>query len=148
MGQILLTKGHPKACSLDVGEVKHQTLELFVVKKVALTHTDTGVMERTMDLLRLRLYPLTIEVVFTLLGNLADIDFGIKVRSKRLVMIPSVAVYNIEVVDFIEVMLGGIGGKYARHPGVETTSEDSGKAGLFEAFAIRPLPAILIFCLV
>ena len=101
-----------------------------------------------MDLLRLRLYPLSIEVVFTLLGNLADIDLGIKVRSKCLVMVPSVAVYNIEVVDLVEVMLGGIGGKDARHPGVETTSKDSGKAGLFESFAIGPLPAILILCLV
>ena len=148
MGQILLTKGHPKACSLDGGEVKHQTLELFVVEQVALTHTDTGVMEGTMDLLRLRLYPLSIEVVFTLLGNLADIDLGIKVRSKCLVMIPSVAVYNIKVVDLVEVMLGGIGCKYARYPGVETTSKDSSKAGLFESFAIGPLPAILILCLV
>ena len=101
-----------------------------------------------MDLLRLRFYPLTIEIVLTLLGNLPDIDLGIKVRSKCLVVIPSVAVHNIEVVDLVEVMLGSIGGKDARYPGVETTSEDSGKAGLFESFAIGPLPAILIFCLV
>ena len=96
-----------------------------------------------MDLLRLGLVPLSILVVLTLLSDLADVDLGIEVRGEGLVVVPTIAVYDIEVVDLIEVVLGSIGGEDPGHPWVEATAQDSRQPSFFEALLIGPLPAVL-----
>ena len=63
-----------------------------------------------MDLQRFCLDPLTVLIVETLLGNLTDIDLWVEVRGESVVMVTRISVHDIEVVDLVEVVLGGIGG--------------------------------------
>ena len=95
-----------------------------------------------MDLLRLGLAPLAILVVLTLLRDLADVDLGVEVGGEGLVVVAPVAVYDIQVMDLVEVMLGSVGREDARHPWVEATAEDSRQACFLEALLVGPLPAV------
>ena len=148
VGQVLLPEGHPEACTADRGIVLHERLQLLVVEEVRLTHPDIGIGQGLVDLLRLGLAPLPILVVLTLLSDLADVDLGIEVRGEGLVVVPTVAVYDIEVVDLIEVVLGSIGGEDPGHPWVEATAQDSRQPSFFEALLVGPLPAVLELSLV
>ena len=86
--------------------------------------------------------PLAVFVVTAVLGDFADVDFGVEVGGEGFAMVAGVAVHDVEVVHLAEVVLGGVGGEYARHAGVEAAAEDGGEAGLFEAFAVGPLPGV------
>ena len=63
-------------------------------------------------------------------------------------MVSGVAVYNIQVLYFIEVMFGCISRIYTRYARIESTTQDSGQAGIFESFLVCPLPAVLVFSFV
>ena len=58
-------------------------------------------------------------------------------------MVAGVAVYNVEVMNFLEMMLSSIGSVDACHARVESAAQDGSQASLFEAFAVSPLPAVL-----
>ena len=62
-------------------------------------------------------------------------------------MVACMLVYDIKVVDFIEMMLGSMCGKNARHTGIEPTAQHCEEACLFEAAFVSPLPAIFKFSL-
>ena len=119
-----------------------------MVEEVGLTYADVGVGQRLMNLLRLGLAPLAILVVLTLLRDLADVDLGVEVGGEGLVVVAAVAVYDIEVMDFVEVVLGCVGREDARDPWVEATAEDSRQASFLEALLIGPLLAVFELSLV
>ena len=50
--------------------------------------------------------------------------------------------------QLIEMMFGGIGGKYSGYARIEPASENGRQTGLFEAVFIRPLPAVFILRLI
>ena len=58
-------------------------------------------------------------------------------------MIAGVTIHNIEIMNFIEIMLGGISCIYARYTRVEPATEDSRKTGFLETVFVSPLPTIL-----
>ena len=60
-------------------------------------------------------------VVLTLLGDLTDIDLWVEVGRKRLVVVTSVAVYDVEVVYLVKVMLGSVSGEDTGHAWVKAT---------------------------
>ena len=122
MGQVFLPEGHPEACTADRGEVLHQRLQLLVVEEVGLTYPDIGVGQRLVDLLRLGLYPLAVFVVLPLLGDLTDVDLRVEVGGEGLVVVTAIAVYDVEVVDLVEVVLRSISREYPRDPWVEATA--------------------------
>ena len=134
--KVLLSERHPEACALDRGEVDHQALDFLVVEQVALARSDVGIGQRLMNFERFGLHPLAILPVQALLRDLADIDLGVEVRGKGLSVITRVAVDDIQVVNFVKVVLGGVGVKIDVTPGVKSAAEDGAKSGLFEAFAI------------
>ena len=113
------------------------------MQQVRLTRTDVRIGEGLVDLQRFCLDPLTILIVEALLGNLTDIDLRVEVRGEGVVMVTCVAVHDVEIVDLVEVVLGGIGGIDAAHAWVETAAEDGGQTSLLETVLIRPLPGIL-----
>ena len=96
-----------------------------------------------MNLVRLGNHPLAILVVATLLRHLADVDLGVEVRSEGHTVISGVAIDDIEVVDLVKVVLGGIGREDSRHTRIETATEDCRQTGLLEAILVSPLPRIL-----
>ena len=79
-----------------------------MMQQITLTRTDFGIGEGLVDLKWLCLNPLSILIVESLLGNLTDIDLRVEVRGEGVVMVTRVAVHDIEIVDLVEVVLGGI----------------------------------------
>ena len=63
-------------------------------------------------------------------------------------VVASVTVHDVEIVDFVEVMLGGVGGVDACHARVKAAAEDGGESGFLEAFFESPLPGVLKVSLV
>ena len=63
-------------------------------------------------------------------------------------VVTGVAVDDVEVLDFVEVVLGGIGGKDAGDTRVEAAAEDGGEAGFAETLTVGPLPGVFEVCLV
>ena len=61
-------------------------------------------------------------------------------------VVAGVAIDDIEVLYFVEVVLGGIGGEDAGHTRVKAAAEDGRQAGLLKALAVGPLPAVLEVC--
>ena len=52
VGQVLLSECHPETCTFDCGEIFHQRLQFFVIKKVRVARTDIGVGECFVDFQR------------------------------------------------------------------------------------------------
>ena len=63
-------------------------------------------------------------------------------------MVAGIAVYDVEIVDLVEVMLGGISSIDTADTRVEATAEDSRQTSLFETILVGPLPGVLEVCFV
>ena len=146
--EILLTECHPEACTLDSWIVDNQRFNLLMVQEVRFARTDIRISQWLMNLHWLSLYILTILIVKTLLSNLSDVDFRVKVCSESLVVVTSIAVYDIEILNLIEMMLSSISCEDACYTWVETTTKNSSKTSLLKALTISPLPRILKVCLI
>ena len=57
-------------------------------------------------------------------------------------MVSGIAVNDIKIVDFVEIVLCSISGIHACHARVESATQNGAKASLLEALAISPLPAV------
>ena len=66
--------------------------------------------------------PLSVFVVQALLGYLAYVDFGIEVGCEGLVVVSGVAVDNVEIVNFVEMVLGSVCRVDATYAWVESTA--------------------------
>jgi len=60
-------------------------------------------------------------------------------------MVAGVAVDDIEVMDFVEMVFGGIGGKDAGDAGIKAAPENGGDACFPEALLVSPLPFVFEF---
>ncbi len=80
-----------------------------MIKEVGLALSDVGIVERTMHGEILRLHPFAVFPVFPFLGNLADVDFRVEICGKSLSVVSGVAVNDVEIAHFGEMMLGGVG---------------------------------------
>ncbi len=148
IGEVLLAEGHPEASLLDGGVVLHQALQLLVVHQVALARADVGVGERPVDSQRIGLDPFAVLVPESLLGDLADVDLWVEVGGESLVVVAGVAVHDVEGLDLVEVVLGGVCREDAGHTRVETATEDGAEACLLELVLVSPLPRVLEVSLV
>ena len=80
-----------------------------MMQQVRLTRTYVRIGQRQVELQRLCLYPLPVLVVQSLLRNLADVDLRIEVGGEGMMVVASIAVDDIEILNLVEVMLGGVG---------------------------------------
>ena len=80
-----------------------------MVQQIALARTNIGVGERLMNLQRFRLNPLPVFIIESFLGNLTDIDFRIEVGSEGMMVVTGIAIDDVEIVDLVKVVLGGVG---------------------------------------
>ena len=143
MFQILLSEGHPEAGTTDGRIVDDQRLYLLMVEQVAVAWADVRIGKVFMNLQRLGLHPFAVFPIEALLGDLADVDLGVEVGGEGLVVVAGVAVDDVEILYFLEVMLGGIGRIDRGDTRIETTAEDGCQASLLEAFTVGPLPGVL-----
>ncbi len=146
MGQIALSKGHEKTNSMNSRHVKRQRFQLLVMQKIHLFGADLRKVINAFDFHRLCFHPVTIFPIAAFCRNFADINFGIKVSRKRIAVIAGIAVQNINIVNFIKLMLESIGRKNAGDAGIKSTAQKSGNSGIFKFFAVGPLPAVFEFC--
>ena len=57
-------------------------------------------------------------------------------------MIARITVYNIQILHFIKIMLGGVGSINTTYTRVETATQDSGQSGILKMFLVCPLPTV------
>ena len=118
-----------------------------MVQQVTFLGSDARIRERLVYLHRFCLYVLPIFPIESLLSDFANVDFGIEVCCECLVMVAGIAVHDIQVLNFVEVMFGCICSEYACHSGVKSAAQYGCQSSLLEAFAISPLPTIFKVCL-
>ena len=101
-----------------------------------------------MHLQRLRFYPLAVLVIQSLLGDFANVYLRIEVCCKCFVVVACVAIHDVEVVNFIEIVLCCIGSENLRHTRVEPATKDCSESCLLELLFVSPLPAVFEVCFV
>ena len=148
VGEIFLSEGHPEARALDGGEVDDKTLDFFVVEEIALTRSHVGIGQSLVNFEGFCFHPFTIFPIKSLLRDFADVDFGIEVGGKGFSVVTSVAVYDVEIVDFVEMVLCSVSGVDRGDTRVETATEDGAKSSFLKAFAISPLPRVFEMCFI
>jgi len=111
-----------------------------MVDDIRFAFTDFGVIQRLVDLMRLGYDPLAVFIVATFLCYLADIDFGIEIGGESHAVIACVTIYNVEIVNLVKMVLGGISRKYGGNTRIESATEDCRKTGSLEPILISPLP--------
>lgn len=143
VGQVLIAEGHPEARPFEGGEVLDERLQLLVVNQVRIFGADVGVVDDLHDLVGFGFYPLAVFPVAAFLRDLADVDFRVEVGGEGFAMVACIGIDDVEVMDFIEEVLGGAGGEDARHAGVETAAEDGEQPFFAEPLLVGPLPTVL-----
>ena len=99
-----------------------------------------------LDFHRLGFHPFAVFDVAALCRNFPNIDFRIEVGGKRIAVVTAVAVQNVDIIDFVKVVLLGISTKYASYAGVKAAAQQRCDASLFKTFPISPLPLVLKLC--
>ena len=142
IGEILLSEGHPEACLANGGVVLYQAFKLFVVHQVAFARTNIGVGDGLMHGQRFGFEPLSVFVVQALLGYLAYVNLWIEVGCEGLVVVTGVAVDDVEIVNFVEMVLGSVCRVDAAYARIEPTAKNGGEPSLFKALLVGPLPRV------
>ena len=120
MRKVFLPESHPETGTLDGREVFHQRFEFFVEQQIRVARTDVRIRQVLMDFHGLRLHPLSVLVITPVLRDFADVDFRIEVCGKSLMMVPRIAVHDVQVMDFVEIMFGRVCRIHAGNARVET----------------------------
>ncbi len=148
MCQVFLSECHPETRAADRRKVFDQAFQLLMIHQVGFPWADFRVMNGLMNRQGVGFFPYAILVIFSPLGNLADIDFRIEIGCESLMVVSGVAIHNVEVLYLVKMMLRGVGGIDARHARVETASQNCRQPCFPEFLLISPLPTIFIFSLV
>ena len=119
-----------------------------MVQQVALLGSDAGICERLVYLHGLGLDIFAVFPVESLLCDLAYVDLGIEVCGKSLMVVAGVAIHDVQILDFVKVVLGSICCEDAGHSGVESAAQYGSQSSLLKALAVSPLPAVLKVCFV
>ena len=142
VSQIFFAESHPETCTLDSWVVLHQTFDFFVVEEVTFLWANVWISQWLVNFQWFSFYPFTIFPIETFLCNLADIDFRVEVCSESLVVITSIAVYDVQVLDLVEVMLCSVSSKDACHTWVKAAAQNCSKTCFFKSFLVSPLPRV------
>ena len=124
MCEIFLTKCHPKTGTLNGGVVLDKTLNFFMMEQVALFRTNVGVGEWLVNFKRLCFNPTAIFPIKSLLCNFTNVDFGIEIGGKGIVVVTCIAVDNVKILNLVKMMLGSIGCVNACYTGVKATTQN------------------------
>ena len=95
-----------------------------------------------MHLQRFSFYPFAVLVIQSLLCDFANVYFGIEVCCKCFVVVACVAIHNVEVVNFVEMVFCCVGSEYLRYTRVEPAAKDCSESCLLELLFVSPLPAV------
>ena len=144
--QIALAKCHKETDSLDPRNIQCQRFDFFVMKQIHIFHSHFREIIFSFDLHWFCLYPVSVFPVRSFCRNFTDIDLRIEVCCKRIPMISTVTIQNVNIVDLIKIVFQRICRKNSRYSWVESTSKKRCNSCFFIFFAVCPLPFILKFC--
>ncbi|MNM95941.1 hypothetical protein D3C81_1084020 [compost metagenome] len=145
MREVALAKRHEEADPFNAWNVKGQGLDFLMVKQIHILFPDFREVVDAFDFHRLGFDPFAVLPVAALRGHFANVDLRVEVRRKRIAVVARIAVEDIDVLDFVEVMFQGIRGKYAGYAWVKAAAQQCGDAGLLKALAVFPLPLVFEF---
>ena len=95
-----------------------------------------------MEFQRFSCNPFSVFVITSVLSDFSDVDFRIEISSKCFVVITCIAVYDIQIMDFVKMMFCCVCCVYTTYSRVESASQDSSQTSFFETFFVCPLPAV------
>ena len=104
VSEVFLSESHPEACTLNSGEVLNEAFDFFVVEQVRFARTYVRISKGLVNFKGFCFNPLAIFPIESLLGDFTNIDFGVEVCSECFVVVTSIAVNNVKIVDFDEMV--------------------------------------------
>ena len=119
-----------------------------MMHEITLAWSDVRICQCLVNLKRLGFYPLSVFVVQSLLCYFPDIYLWIEISGESFMMVSRIAVNDVKIVDFIEMMLCSVCCIYTGHTWVETASKYCRQPCLFKLVLICPLPWVFEMCLV
>ena len=143
MVQVALAKGHKKADALDVWQVLAQRFNFLVVQQVHILLTDLVKVIFPLDAHGRDLDPLAVFHIAAGGRNFAQVDFGVKVGGEGIAMVAAVAVQDIDGVNGVKLMLGGVSAVSLGNARVKAAAQQGSQAGILKLFLIGPLPAVI-----
>src|SRR5690606_17929792 len=141
--EIIVRESHPETGTLDLGKIFGERLELFVIHQVNflrayLRREIVNAVYRQ----RLCFMPLSIFPIATLGCYFTDIDLGIEVGREGFAVITGITVDDVQVMNFIEVVLFQISREDVGNARIKTGTQQSHQTGFFKFILIIPLPGI------
>lgn len=109
-----MSERHEETDAFQSRDVFRKGLELLMVQQVHVLFADFGEVILAFDFHRLRFDPFPVFPVAAVGGHFTDIDFRVEVGCERITVIPAVAIQNIDIFDFVEIVFQRISGKYMR----------------------------------
>ena len=140
--QVGVAEGHPEPDALDFRVEFGQRLQLLMVHEVHVLLAHLVEVEHLLFGQRRPLDPLAVLPVPRGRGHFAQIDLRVEIGGEGVAVVAAVAVEDVQGLDRVEQVLGGVGGEDRGHAGVEAAAQQRHQAGLLEAVLIGPLPAI------
>ncbi len=113
-----------------------------MIQQVGITRTDIGISQILVVFQWFGGHPFAFFIITSVLSNFADIDFRIKIGSKRFVMVTGITVHNIQVVHLVKMMFCSVGCINTTYSRVEPTTQYSCQSCVFKTFLISPLPTV------
>ena len=143
MVKVALAESHKEADALDIGQVFAQGLNFLVMQQVHILLADLIEVVFPLDAHGRNLDPLAVLHVAAGSGDFAQVDFGVKIGGKGIAVVAAVAVENVDRVNRVELMFGGVGAVGLRHTRVKATAQQRSQAGILKLFLVGPLPAVI-----
>ena len=128
---------------LTPGMVCGQRLDLLVVQQVHVLVADLIEVVLTLDGHGRDLDPVPVLPVGAGRRDLAQIDLGIEIGSKRVAVVAAVAVQNIDGVDLVKQMFLRIRTVRLGDARIEARAQQRGQAGLFKLLLVVPLVGVV-----
>lgn len=142
--EIIIRKGHPETSPFEAGDVADDRFQFLMKHQVNFHRPDPfREIERLANGERIGLHPLAVLVEPAAGGHFADIDLGIEIGGKGLVVLAGVGVDDVEIIETIKMVFEGVGGEDVGHARIEPGTEQSHESLLPEAVMVGPLPFVL-----
>lgn len=121
MFDIIIREGHPELGFLDAGNVLGEGFHFLVVHPVDRVASDTfGTGELLLHGHRRTFLESTVFPVSARSSHFADVDLRVEVCGKGLAVVATIDIDNIEVVDFVKVVLQSPRGKHIGNTWIKT----------------------------
>ncbi len=143
--EVFLAKCHPEPGPFERRKILYQRFQFFVVNQVRFFWANIRIIEWFVYFVGFGQFPFPVLPVFPFLCYLPDVDLGIEIGGKCLAVVARVAINNVEVMNFVEMVFCRVSRINAGNTGVETATQNGRNTGFLKSVAVGPLPFVLEF---